>query len=213
MSMGLVGTKIGMTRVFEDSGVSIPVTVLQVTPNRVTQLKKTETDGYFAVQLTYGEKKQSRVNKPQAGHFAKAQTEAGRGLIEFRLNEEELGQYELGQAVAVDQVFKEGQKVDVRGTTKGKGFAGGIKRHNFTAQDNTHGNSVSHRHIGSTGQNQTPGRVFKGKKMPGQLGNVKRTLQNLTVVRVDAERNLILVKGSLPGAPKSDVIITPAVKS
>src|SRR5690606_16973114 len=200
----------GMTRVFTEDGVSVPVTVIEATPNRVTQVKTEETDGYRAVQVTTGTRRPSRVNKPAAGHFAKAGVEAGRGLWEFRLDGE--GDFEVGGEIKVD-IFEVGQKVDVTGISKGKGFAGTVKRHNFSTQDASHGNSLSHRVPGSIGQNQTPGRVFKGKKMAGHLGNVRRTVQNLEVVRVDAERNLLLVRGAVPGSEGGDVIVRPSVKA
>ncbi len=212
MAIGVVGRKCGMTRIFTEDGGSVPVTVIEVSPNRVTQIKGLETDGYSALQVTVGSRKASRVSKPMAGHYAKAGVEAGRGLWEFRLGEGEGEGIEAGAEIKVD-MFADGQKVDISGTTIGKGFAGVIKRYNFHMQDATHGNSLSHRAPGSIGQNQTPGRVFKGKKMAGQMGNVKRTIQNLTVVRVDTERNLLLVKGAVPGHKGSDVIVTPAVKA
>jgi large subunit ribosomal protein L3 len=207
---GMIGRKIGMSRIFTDDE-SIPVTVIEVLPNRVTQLKTLENDGYTSVQVTTGARKASRVSKPKAGHFAKANTEAGRGLWEFRVDSSEMDGIELGASLTVER-FAEIKAVDVRGTSKGKGFQGGVKRHNFSMQDATHGNSVSHRAIGSTGQNQTPGRVFKGKKMAGQMGNKNVTAENLQVVKIDAERNLLLVKGAVPGAPKGDVVITSAIK-
>jgi large subunit ribosomal protein L3 len=210
MTIGLIGRKRGMTRVFSDDGVSTPVTVIEVEPNRVSQLKTLDTDGYNAIQVTVGERKASRVSKPQAGHFAKAQTAAGRKVAEFRV--EDIAELELGAELKVD-LFEAGQKIDISGITKGKGFAGVVKRYGFGGGDATHGNSLSHRAPGSIGQCQTPGRVFKGKRMAGHMGDKKRTLQNLSVVRVDAERNLILVKGSVPGATGSDVIIRPAVKA
>jgi large subunit ribosomal protein L3 len=210
MTIGLIGRKRGMTRVFSEDGVSTPVTVIEVEPNRVSQLKTVDTDGYNAIQVTVGERKASRVSKPQAGHFAKAQTAAGRKVAEFRV--EDIAELELGAEIKVD-IFEAGQKIDVAGITKGKGFAGVVKRYGFRGGDATHGNSLSHRAPGSIGQCQTPGRVFKGKKMAGHMGDKQRTLQNLSVVRVDAERNLILVKGSVPGATGSDVIIRPAVKA
>lgn len=212
MTIGVVGRKIGMTRVFTEDGVSLPVTVIQVEPNRVTQLKTVEIDGYRAVQVTVGSKKASRVSKAQTGHFAKAGTEAGRGLWEFRLNEGEGEELTPNSEIKVD-IFADGQKIDVCGTSIGKGFAGVIKRHNFQMQDATHGNSLAHRAAGSIGQCQTPGRVFKGKKMAGHMGNARVTTQNLEVVRVDAERNLLLVKGAVPGAKGGDVLIKPAVKA
>jgi len=212
MSIGIVGRKCGMTRVFTEDGVSIPVTVIEVEANRVSQVKTSEVDGYRALQITTGERRASRVTKPQAGHFAKAGVEAGRGLWEFRLDEGEGEEITVGSEIKVD-IFETGQKVDVSGTSIGKGFAGTVKRHNFAMKDATHGNSLSHRTPGSIGQNQTPGRVFKGKKMSGQMGNVKCTTQNIEVVRVDADRNLLLVKGSVPGATGGDVIVHPAVKT
>ncbi len=244
MAIGLIGRKCGMTRVFTEAGTSVPVTVVEVSPNRITQLKDVDTDGYNAVQVTVGERRASRVTKPMAGHFKQAGVEAGRGLWEFRLDEGEAlpaiktpveaapaepvaegeeaapaaePQFDerpaaLGDAITVDMVFAEGQIVDVSGTSIGKGFAGGIKRHNFSHQRNSHGNSLSHRAPGSIGQNQTPGRVFKGKKMAGHMGNVRRTTQNLEVVRVDAERNLLLIKGGVPGAKGGNLIIRPAIK-
>ncbi|MBD1582370.1 50S ribosomal protein L3 [Pseudoalteromonas sp. S16_S37] len=211
MALGLVGRKVGMTRIFTEDGVSIPVTVIEATPNRVTQIKSEATDGYEALQVTAGEKKASRVNKAAAGHFAKAGVEAGRGLWEFRLNGGE-GDFEVGTELTVE-LFNEVSKVDVTGTSKGKGFQGGIKRWNFSMQDATHGNSVSHRAPGSIGQNQSPGKVFKGKKMAGHMGAERVTTQNLELVRVDAERNLLLVKGAVPGAIGGDVIVKPAVKA
>ena len=212
MAIGLIGRKAGMTRIFTEAGESIPVTVIEVEPNRVTQVKGEDSDGYRAYQVTTGSRRASRVNKAAAGHFAKAGTEAGRGLWEFRLGDGEGDDIEVGKQFGVD-LFEAGQKIDVAGTTIGKGFAGGVKRHNFHMQDATHGNSLSHRAPGSIGQCQTPGRVFKGKRMAGQMGNVRRTQQNLEIVRVDAERNLLLVKGSLPGSRGGDVIVTPAVKA
>jgi len=210
MAIGIVGRKLGMTRVFTEDGMSIPVTVIEAQPNRVTQLKNADVDGYEAIQVTTGSRKASRVSKPEAGHFAKSGAEAGRGLWEFRL--ESAGELEVGSELAVDQ-FEEGQKIDVTGVSKGKGFAGTIKRHNFRGQDNTHGNSISHRVPGSIGQNQTPGRVFKGKKMSGHMGAERTTTQNLQVVRVDAEKGLLLVKGAVPGSKGGDVIVRPAMKA
>ena len=215
MAMGLVGRKCGMTRVFTDEGESIPVTVIEAQPNRITQVKTVDSDGYRALQVTAGSRKASRVSKPEAGHFAKAKVEAGDLITEFRLESDEQpeeGEFEAGQELKVD-LFSEGQKVDVIGTSIGKGYAGTVKRHNFSTQDTTHGNSLAHRAPGSIGQNQTPGRVFKGKKMSGHMGNVRRTAQNLTVVRVDAERNLILIKGAVPGHKGGRVVIRPATKS
>ena len=210
MSLGLVGRKIGMTRVFSDDGVSTPVTVIEVEPNRVSQLKTVDTDGYTAIQVVAGSRRPSRVTKPMAGHYRKAGVEPGRVSLEFRVDSVE--GIELGSEFKVD-VFEPGQKVDVQGTSIGKGFQGVIKRYNFAMQDATHGNSVSHRAPGSIGQNQTPGRVFKGKKMAGHMGAVKQTTQNLEIVRVDAERNLLLIKGPVPGSKSSDVVVTPAIKS
>jgi len=209
MSLGLVGRKVGMTRVFSDDGVSTPVTVIEVEPNRISQIKTVETDGYTAIQVISGSRRASRVTKPMAGHFRKAGVEAGSGAWEFRV--ESVDDFELGSEIKVD-LFEQGQIVDVSGISKGKGFQGGIKRHNFTMQDATHGNSISHRSNGSIGQNQTPGRVFKGKKMSGHMGAEKCTTQNLEVVRVDTERNLVLVKGAVPGSKSGVVIIRPAVK-
>jgi large subunit ribosomal protein L3 len=211
MAIGIVGRKAGMTRVFTNEGVSIPVTVIQVEPNRVTQVRAAETDGYSAIQVTVGGKKTSRLNKPEAGHFAKAGVEAGRGLWEFRLDDHGGDVPEVGAEIKVD-LFETGQKVDVRGVSKGKGFQGGVKRHNFRTQDATHGNSLSHRAPGSIGQCQTPGRVFKGKKMAGHMGAARVTTQSIEVVRVDPERNLLLVKGAVPGSRGGDVIVTPAMK-
>lgn len=209
--LGIVGRKVGMTRVFTEEGVSVPVTVIEVEPNRVTQLRTIENDGYSAIQVTTGSRKASSVSKPEAGHLAKAGVEAGRGMWEFRLTEGEQDGIEVGGEIKVD-MFEAGQIVDVRGTTIGKGFQGAVKRHGFRMQDATHGNSLSHRAPGSIGQCQTPGRVFKGKKMAGHMGNVQRSIQNLQVVRVDAERNLLLVRGAVPGSSGGDVIITPAIK-
>jgi len=212
MTIGVIGRKAGMTRIFTEEGASIPVTVIEVEPNRITQIKSDETDGYRAVQVTVGSRKASRVNKAAAGHFAKAGVEAGRGLWESRLDDGEGDDLEVGGEIKVD-IFENGQIIDVTGTSIGKGYGGVIKRHNFHMQDATHGNSISHRAPGSIGQNQTPGRVFKGKKMAGHLGNVRRTNQNLEVVRVDSDRNLLLVKGAVPGSKGGDVYIRPAVKA
>jgi large subunit ribosomal protein L3 len=212
MAIGIVGRKVGMTRIFTEDGVSVPVTVIEATPNRVTQLRTEETDGYRALQVTAGEKKASRVNQAEAGHFAKAGVEAGRGLWEFRLDASEGEGIEVGSEITVE-LFAEAKKVDVSGTSKGKGFQGAIKRWNFSSQRMTHGNSLSHRAPGSIGQNQTPGRVFKGKKMAGQMGNVQVTTQSLELVKVDTENNLLLVKGAVPGAAGGDVIVKPAVKA
>ena len=212
MTIGVIGRKAGMTRIFTEEGSSIPVSVIEVTSNRITQIKTEETDGYQAIQVTTGAKKASRVNKPMAGHFAKAGVEAGRGLWEFRVEGDEVADMAIGGEVSID-MFEAGQKIDVTGTTIGKGFQGGIKRHHFTMQDATHGNSISHRSNGSIGMCQTPGRVIKGKKMSGHMGNVQRTIQSLELVRVDAERGLLLVKGSVPGSKGGNVIIRPAVKT
>jgi len=212
MPIGLIGRKCGMTRIFNDAGDSIPVTVIEALPNRVTQLKTVESDGYRAIQVTAGQRKPSRTARPQIGHFAKAETEPGEGLWEFRLAAEEGAELATGSELKVD-MFADVARVDVTGTSRGKGYAGTIKRHNFAGQDNSHGNSVSHRVPGSIGQNQTPGRVFKGKRMSGHMGDVRRTIPNLEVVRVDAERNLILVKGGIPGAPGGRVVLRPAVKT
>ncbi|WPD14820.1 50S ribosomal protein L3 [Vibrio parahaemolyticus] len=208
--IGLIGRKVGMTRVFTEEGVSIPVTVVEVEANRVSQVKTLETDGYAAIQVTAGSKKANRVNKAEAGHFAKAGVEAGRGLWEFRLENGE--EFEVGAELTVE-LFNETKKVDVTGTSKGKGFQGAVKRWNFRTQDMTHGNSLSHRAPGSIGQCQTPGRVFKGKKMAGHMGAERVTTQNLEIVRVDAERNLLLIKGAVPGATGGNVIVKPTVKA
>jgi len=212
MAIGMVGQKRGMMRVFNEDGSSTPVTVIEMTPNFVSQIKTVEKEGYNAIQVTCGSRKANRTTKALAGHMAKAEVVPGRGLWEFRLDEAEIAGFSLGSEIKVD-IFSAGQKVDATGTSKGKGFGGVIKRHHFHMQDATHGNSLSHRAHGSVGQNQTPGRVFKGKKMAGQMGNVRRTAQTLEVVRVDVERNLLLVKGGIPGAPGGDVIIRPAVKA
>ena len=211
MSIGLVGRKCGMTRVFGEDGTSVPVTVLQVDSNRIAQVKSVEVDGYRSIQVAVGDKKSSHVNKAMAGHYAKANMTAGRGLWEFRLAENEGQDLAVGSELPVS-IFSAGQVVDVQGQSIGKGFAGGIKRHHFHMQDATHGNSLSHRVLGSIGMNQTPGRVFKGKKMAGHLGDKKRTVQNLTIHSIDTERNLILVKGAVPGAKGGDVVVTPATK-
>lgn len=210
MAIGVIGTKSGMTRVFTDAGESIPVTVIVATPNRVTQIKTQAVDGYDAVQVTAGDVKSGRVSRPLAGHFSKANAEAGRGLWEFRLDNPD-DELTLGAEVGVEQ-FEKGQVVDVAGVSKGKGYAGAIKRWNFRSQDASHGNSVSHRAPGSIGQCQTPGRVFKGKKMAGQLGNHRVTVQNLTVVDVVPEKHLLLIKGAVPGAPGADICVRPATK-
>ena len=212
MSIGLIGRKLGMTRVFNENGKSVPVTVIQVEANRVTQIKNAETDGYTAIQVTTGERKASRMTKAEIGHFAKSGVAAGRGLWEFRLEPSELEAYQLGSEIKVD-AFKDVKKVDVTGQSKGKGTAGTIKRYHFLHQDYTHVNSRSHRVPGSTGQNQTPGRVFKGKKMAGHMGAVRVTVQNLEIVKIDAENDVILVKGSVPGPKKSLVMIKETVKS
>lgn len=211
MTLGLVGRKVGMTRVFDEQGVSVPVTVLEITPNRVTQLKSEDTDGYTAIQVTFGQKKAKHTDKAEAGHFSKAGVEAGRGLVEFALSAEKLSELQVGGEISVS-LFEAGQLVDITGTSKGKGFSGTIKRHNFDSQRTSHGNSRSHRVPGSIGMAQDPGRVFPGQRMAGQYGNTKSTVQNLQVVRVDAERNLLLVKGAVPGAVNSDVIVRPGVK-
>ena len=211
MAIGIVGRKAGMTRIYTEEGVSVPVTVIEVEPNRVTQVCSPESDGYSAIQVTVGEKKASRLNKPLAGHYAKAGVEAGRGLWEFRLDDHSGDIPEVGAEISA-AIFEVGQKVDVRGNSKGKGFQGGVKRHNFRMQDATHGNSISHRALGSIGQCQTPGRVFKGKKMAGHMGAAKVSTQNIEVVRVDVDRNLLLVKGAVPGSRGGDVIVTPAIK-
>ncbi len=212
MAIGLVGRKCGMTRIFTEDGVSLPVTVIEVMPNRVTQIKNIDNDGYRALQVTTGARRAKLLNKPRAGHFAKAHVDAGRGLWEFRLEADEGADLQVGSELKVDR-FAAGQMLDARGCTIGKGFAGVVKRYNFHMQDATHGNSLSHRAPGSIGQNQSPGRVFKGKKMSGHMGNVMRTAQNLEVVRIDEERNLILLKGAVPGPKGGDVVLSPAVKA
>lgn len=212
MSLGLVGRKVGMTRVFTDDGDTIPVTVLDVSNNRVTQIKASETDGYCAVQVAFGKRRPSRVNKASAGHFAKAGVEAGHILKEFHMEPDQAANLKPGATVGVD-IFKVGQKVDVIGTSKGKGFAGVIKRHHFSSNRASHGNSVSHRKPGSIGQNQDPGRVFPGKRMAGHLGDDRRTVQNLEIVRIDAERQLLLIRGAVPGAKGGDVVVRPSVKA
>jgi large subunit ribosomal protein L3 len=213
MTIGLVGRKVGMTRIFTDDGATLPVTVLDVSDNRVTQVKTAEKDGYAAVQVAFGKRRASRVNKALAGHLAKAAVEAGRGLREFRLAKpEELGELKAGAKISVQQFFKVGQMVDVQGVTIGKGFAGVIKRHHFHSQRASHGNSISHKTPGSTGQNQSPARVFPGKRMPGHLGDVTRTISNLEIVRIDTERQLLLVKGSVPGSSGRDVLVRLAAK-
>ena len=211
MPIGLIGQKCGMTRIFTEAGTSISITVVEVLPNRITQVKTVHTDGYNAFQVTAGKKLSARINRPLAGHYAKAAVEAGKVLREFRLEDHELIQLKVADELKVD-IFKEGQVVDVRGLTRGKGFSGTVKRHNFRTQDTTHGNSLSHRAPGSIGQCQTPGRVWKGKKMAGQLGNVYCTVQSQEIIKVDAVRNLLLIKGALPGAPGGEVVITPSSK-
>jgi len=210
MSLGLIGKKVGMTRVFTEAGASVPVTVVHAPANRITQVRTSDADGYHAVQVTYGDKKPSRINKPNAGQFAKNGITAGRGLREFRLENEAPESLKVGTELNA-ALFTVGQKVSVAGTSKGKGFAGPVKRHNFHMQDATHGNSISHRAHGSTGQCQDPGRVFKGKKMAGQMGNVQVTTKNLEVVQIDIEKDLLLIKGSVPGAPGGDVIVKPVI--
>lgn len=212
MSIGLVGRKSGMTRIFTETGSAVPVTVVEVLPNRVTQVKTAETDGYSAIQVTTGSKRATHLSKAEAGHFAKSSVDAGRGLWEFRADKSELAEIEAGSELTVEK-FAEGQVVDVTGTSKGKGFQGVVKRHNFRTQDATHGNSLSHRAPGSIGQCQTPGRVWKGKKMAGHMGSERVTTQGLEVVRVDVENNLILIKGAVPGATGADVVISPTVKA
>jgi large subunit ribosomal protein L3 len=212
MTIGLVGRKVGMTRIFTEDGGTLPVTVLDVSDNRVTQVKTAEKDGYAAVQVAFGKRRATRVNKPLAGHLAKAAVEAGRVLKEFKGKQEEIAALKPGEKIAVQQLFKVGQLVDVQGFTIGKGFAGVIKRHHFHSQRASHGNSISHKTPGSTGQNQSPARVFPGKRMPGHLGNVRRTISNLEIVRIDAERQLLLVKGSVPGSSGRDVVVRLAAK-
>jgi len=212
MSLGLIGRKVGMTRVFTEEGESIPVTVLEVKPNRVTQIKTPDSDGYTGLQVAYGERRSSRVSKALAGHYAKAGVTAGSGIKEFPIAADELANYAAGTQITVD-LFKEGQMVDVTGTSLGKGFAGAIKRHHFSSNRASHGNSRSHNVPGSIGMAQDPGRVFPGKRMPGHLGSVKVTVQNLQIVRVDAERNLLLIKGAIPGSKGGDVVVRPAVKA
>jgi large subunit ribosomal protein L3 len=212
LTIGMVGKKVGMTRLFLEEGTSLPVTVLEIQPNRITQIKTEDGEGYSSIQVTTGEGRQKKTAKPELGHFAKAKVGVGRGLWEFRVEDKELEGLEVGGEYSLD-TFEPGQKVDVRGVSKGKGFAGTIKRWNFSGQDNTHGNSISHRAPGSIGQCQTPGRVFKGKKMSGHMGAVNVTTQNLEVVQVDREKNLILVKGAVPGSAGGDVVVQPAVKA
>ncbi len=212
MAIGLVGRKRGMTRIFTEEGNSIPVTVVEVSPNRITQIREQEKDGYAAIQVTCGNRRTSLVSRPQAGHFSKAGVEAGEGLWEFRMDGEDGGDFEIGAELTVER-FEAGQKVDVTGTSKGKGFAGVVKRHNFRMQDATHGNSLSHRAPGSIGQCQTPGRVFKGKKMAGHMGDERVTTLNLQVVKVDSERNLLLIRGAIPGATGGHVMVRPSIKA
>jgi len=212
MSLGLVGRKVGMTRIFTDEGDSLPVTVLDVSDNRITQIKSAASDGYVAVQVAFGKRRASRVTKAMAGHYAKAGVEAGHVLKEFRVSEADAGNLKVGGKVGAD-IFQPGQKVDVSGTTQGKGFSGVIKRHNFSSNRASHGNSRSHNVPGSIGMAQDPGRVFPGKRMTGHMGDVTRTVQNLEVARVDAERQLILIKGAVPGARNGDVVVFPAVKA
>ena len=211
MAIGLIGRKTGMSRVFTEDGASIPVTIIQVLPNRVTRVKTEDTDGYSALQVTTGAVKASRVSKPIAGQYAAASAEAGEGLFEFRVDGEDIGEITIGSELTVER-FAAGQKVDVSGTSIGKGFAGTVKRHNFSMQDATHGNSLAHRAPGSIGQNQTPGRVFKGKKMSGHMGNVRRTVQGLDVVQIDSDRNLLVVKGAVPGHKGGRLIVKPTIK-
>ena len=211
MSMGIIGQKAGMTRIFDSTGISVPVTAISVPPSQITQIKTLEKDGYKAIQVSYGHKKESKINKAVLGHYKKAAVSPGRGLKEFRLNDKEIEGLEIGKTIDLS-VFKVGEHVDITGTTLGKGFQGGVKRHHFKTQDATHGNSLSHRALGATGQCQDPGRVFKGKKMAGQLGNVRNTIQNLVIVKILLDENTILVKGSIPGHDGSDVIIKPTRK-
>jgi len=211
MAIGLVGRKTGMSRIFTEEGESVPVTVIHAPPNRITRIKTDDRDGYFALQVTIGTRKPSRISKPVAGQYAAVSVEPGEGLYEFRIDADQASEYEPGAELTVDR-FSAGQRVDLTGTTIGKGFAGAVKRHHFHMQDATHGNSLAHRAPGSIGQNQTPGRVFKGKKMAGHLGNVQRTAQGLEVVQVDPERNLIAVKGAVPGHAGGRLVIKPAVK-
>jgi large subunit ribosomal protein L3 len=210
-SLGIVGRKAGMSRIFTEDGKSVPVTLIEATPNRITQIKTVETDGYSAVQVTVGSRRAALVNKPSAGHLAKAKVEGGRGLWELRVADDRIGEFEVGGEIRAD-IFEEGQIVDVQGVTKGKGFQGTIKRWNFKMGDATHGNSLSHRSPGSIGQRQTPGRVFPGKKMAGHMGHVQQTTQRLRVVKVDAERGLIAIRGAVPGAPGGDVVVRPTSK-
>ena len=211
MSVGLIGKKCGMTRVFNEDGASVPVTVIEALPNRISQIKKIDKEGYSAIQVSSGSIKQSKINKALSGHFVSTKTKPGKNICEFRTSESNVDEFKTGMELKVN-IFKKGQKVDVSGKTIGKGFAGTVKRHNFSTQDATHGNSLAHRAPGSIGQNQTPGRVFKGKKMAGHMGNVRRTAQNLEIIDIDTEKNLLLIKGAVPGHPGSDVIVKLAVK-
>ena len=211
MSVGLIGKKCGMTRVFNEDGASVPVTVIEALPNRISQVKKIDKEGYSAIQVSSGSIKQSKINKALSGHFVSTKTKPGKNICEFRTSESNVDEFKTGMELNVN-IFKKGQKVDVSGKTIGKGFAGTVKRHNFSTQDATHGNSLAHRAPGSIGQNQTPGRVFKGKKMAGHMGNVRRTAQNLEIIDIDTEKNLLLIKGAVPGHPGSDVIVKLAVK-
>lgn len=212
MALGIIGKKRGMTRIFTEDGSSIPVTVIEASPNKVTDLAEMESRGYKAVQVAWGDKRRNLINKASAGILSKAGVESARGLIEFRLSEDDTHELQMGSEIKVD-IFSDGQKVDVTGTSIGKGFAGVIKRHNFSHQRNTHGNSLSHRAPGSIGQNQTPGRVFKGKKMAGHMGDKQRTIQNLEIIKVDVDRNLLLIKGAVPGSKGGSVVVKPAVKA
>ena len=211
MSVGLIGKKCGMTRVFNEDGASVPVTVIEALPNRISQVKKIDKEGYSAIQVSSGSIKQSKINKALSGHFVSTKTKPGKNICEFRTSESNVDEFKTGMELNVN-IFKKGQKVDVSGKTIGKGFAGTVKRHNFSTQDATHGNSLAHRAPGSIGQNQTPGRVFKGKKMAGHMGNVRRTAQNLEIIDIDTKKNLLLIKGAVPGHPGSDVIVKLAVK-
>jgi len=211
VSVGLIGKKCGMTRVFNEDGASVPVTVIEAQPNRISQIKKTDKEGYSAIQVSSGIIKQSKINKALSGHFVSTKTKPGKNICEFRTSNSNVDEFKTGMELKVN-IFKKGQKVDVTGKTIGKGFAGTVKRHNFSTQDATHGNSLAHRAPGSIGQNQTPGRVFKGKKMAGHMGNVRRTAQNLEIIDIDTEKNLLLIKGAVPGHPGSDVIVKLAVK-
>lgn len=213
VGLGLIGRKVGMTRIFAENGISLPVTVIEVSENRVTQVKTLEKDGYTAIQLTFGKKRSVRVNKPLSGHYAKAGAEAGHLIREFRVNsDDEVARIESGSVIEID-IFQEGQKVDVSGTTIGKGYAGSIKRHNFSANRSTHGNSKAHRKPGSIGMAQDPGRIFPGKRMSGQMGNVRRTIQNLEILKVDKTRSLLLIKGAIPGSKGGNVLVSPSVKA